>query len=80
MSKTANHFFYFSLNVPYHQCQALYDGSAPHAILTADSGKRVQIPVNHLKQCINSAGLKGRFRLTVDENHKFIEFVRVTMS
>ncbi|MFC3095770.1 DUF2835 family protein [Alteromonas sediminis] len=78
MSKPRNHFYFFSLNVPYQKCQALYDGGLPHAILTSDSGQRVQIPVVRLKQCINSNGLKGRYRLTVDENHKFIEFVRVT--
>jgi len=78
MSKAFKQYYFFSLNVPYHKCQALYEGGLPNAILTAENGKRVQIPVAHLKQCINSNGLKGRFRLTVNENHKFIEFVRVT--
>lgn len=78
MANPKHRYFYFSLSVPYHQCQALYDGTSPHAILTAESGQRVQIPTNQLKQCIDSSGLKGRFRLTVDEKHKLIDFVRVT--
>ena len=78
MTNKARQYFFFSLNVPYHQCQAMYEGGLPNAILTAENGKRVQIPIGHLKQCINSSGLKGRFRLSVDENHKFLEFVRVT--
>ena len=77
MNKTRVKYFFFTLKVPYFECQALYEGNQSSAILTAENGKRVQVPVSSLKHLIDSSGLSGRFRLSVDENHKFIEFVRV---
>jgi hypothetical protein len=69
--------YYFTLNVSYLDCQTLYRQSGMSAVLTADSGERVQVPIARLRQCITSQGLYGRFELSVDEQNKFIKFKKI---
>lgn len=69
--------YYFNLNVSYHECQLIYRQSALNAVLVADSGERVQVPMGRLRQCITNQGLRGRFELTVDERNKFIKFKKI---
>lgn len=69
--------YFFTLNEPYHKCTALYDGSIPVAVLTAESGKRVQIPAGQLRRFIDSRGLAGRFRLVVSKDNKIKNFERI---
>ncbi len=71
------HIYYFSLDVDYLDCQVFYTGQLQHAVLMSDEGYRVQIPVVNLRRYIDSRGLKGRFRLLTDLNHKIVSFERV---
>lgn len=69
--------FYFSINVPYIQCEALYSPSIPNIVMTAESGLNVQVPTSRLRPFVTTQGVKGRFRMTVDHNNKIIAFERV---
>ena len=46
--------FYFSISVPYTQCEALYSPSVPNVVMVAESGVRVQVPTGRLRQFITS--------------------------
>jgi len=69
--------FYFSINVPYTQCEALYSPAIPSVVMMAESGVRVQVPTNRLRQFITSDGVKGRFRMIVDQNNKIRTIERI---
>jgi len=69
--------FYFSINVPYTQCEALYSSAIPNVVMMAESGVRVQVPTNRLRQFITSDGVKGRFRMIVDQNNKIRTIERI---
>ncbi|MDC8831043.1 DUF2835 family protein [Alteromonas gilva] len=69
--------YFFSLNEPYHQCQALYSGTIPYVILTAETGERVQVPAGRLRQFIDSRGVCGRFRMVVSAQNKIKSFERI---
>lgn len=69
--------YYFSVNFPYSQCEALYSGNYPNVVLTADSGQTIQVPSNRIRPFISSAGLVGQFRMIVDENNKIKSFERL---
>jgi hypothetical protein len=45
--------------------------------MTSDCGKRVQLPVKNLRPFIESHGLRGRFRLVVNDVNKIDSFVKV---
>ena len=69
--------FYFSINVPYNQCEALYTPSIPNVVMLSESGLNVQIPTNRLRQFVTSIGVRGRFRMIVSADNKIKSFERI---
>lgn len=70
--------YFFSLSVPYNVCEKLYHTGNNTVVLTADSGERVQLPTMNLRPFVNRSGLKGRFRLIVDNKNKVRSFEKVS--
>lgn len=69
--------YYFTLSVPYVQCEILYHQDLPNVVVTAENGKRIQIPCVRLRPFIDNRGLVGRFRLTVNAINKIEAFERI---
>lgn len=69
--------FYFSLSVKYDYCERFYEPGFNTVVMTDDNGKRIQLPVLNLRPFVGPTGLHGRFRLTVGDNNKIKEFVKV---
>lgn len=69
--------YYFSVNFPYSQCEALYSGNYPNVVLTAESGQTIQVPSSRIRPFVSGVGLTGRFRLIVDKNNKIKSFERL---
>lgn len=66
--------YYFQLDVSYSECKQLYLPGNQSAVMTAETGQRVQVPIVHLRQYVTDAGIQGRFRLITTRTHKFIKF------
>jgi hypothetical protein len=45
--------------------------------MTAEDGKRIQLPVQNLRAHVSPFGIKGRFRLIIDGNNKIKIFEKV---
>ena len=43
----------------------------------AESGESIQIPTKNLRPFVTKAGIKGRFRLLIDENNKLKSFEKI---
>ncbi len=69
--------YYFSLSLEYELCERLYLPTVNTVVVTADNGKRVQLPVKNLRPFVSPIGIKGRFRLIVNQQNKIISFERV---
>jgi hypothetical protein len=67
-----NH-YYFSLNISYQQFLAHYNGAASNVMVVTENGLRLQLPATRFRPFLSQIGLKGRFRLTTDQNNKFIK-------
>lgn len=65
--------YYFSLNIPYQHFLVYYSGVASHVVVTTDNGVKIQLPASRFRPFLSYIGLKGRFRLTTDQNNKFIK-------
>lgn len=65
--------YYFSLNIPYQTFLAHYNGAASSVMVTTDNGLRIQLPATRFRPLLSQIGLKGRFRLTIDQNNKFLK-------
>lgn len=69
--------FYFTLSLKYELCEQLYVPGVNTVVMTADSGKRIQLPVKNLRPHVSPIGIKGRFRLMIDENNKMKSFEKI---
>lgn len=69
--------FYFTLSLKYELCERLYLPGVNTVVMTADNGKRIQLPVKNLRPHVSPIGIKGRFRLTIDDNNKIKSFEKM---
>ena len=69
--------YFFTLAVPYVQCENLYITGNNAVVLTADSGERIQLPTVNLRPYIDRQGLNGRFRLVIDNQNKVKSFDKI---
>jgi hypothetical protein len=69
--------YYFSINVPYSECEALYSPAVPSVVMQSESGLHIQVPTNRLRQFVTSLGVKGRYRMIVDANKKIKAFEKL---
>ncbi|WP_112479983.1 DUF2835 domain-containing protein [Vibrio variabilis] len=64
--------YYFTLNISYQQYLTHYTGHASSVLVYTDQGLRLQLPATRFRPFLTQLGLKGRFRLTTDQNNKFL--------
>ena len=69
--------FYFSLSLKYELCEQLYIPGINTVVMTADNGKRIQLPVKNLRPRVSPIGISGRFRLVIDDNNKIQSFEKI---
>ena len=69
--------FYFTLSLKYELCERLYVPGINTVVMTADNGKRIQLPTKNLRPHVSPIGIKGRFRLMIDENNKVKSFEKI---
>lgn len=65
--------YYFSLNISYQTFLAHYSGVASNVLVTTENGLRLQLSAVKFRPFLSQIGLNGRFRLTTDQNNKFIK-------
>ncbi len=69
--------FYFSLNVSPLECQQLYTGQSPTVTIEANNGQLVRLPIANMRRFVSPLGIRGSFRLTVNEDNKIVNFEQI---
>lgn len=64
--------YYLTLNISYQQYLTHYTGHASSILVYTDQGLKLQLPATRFRPFLTQLGLKGRFRLTTDQNNKFL--------
>ncbi|CCN34062.1 conserved hypothetical protein [Vibrio nigripulchritudo MADA3029] len=65
--------YQFSLNITYQEFLNHYSGAASSVIVYTDQGLKIQLPASRFRPFLSQIGVKGRFRLTTDQNNKFLK-------
>ena len=65
--------YYFTINISYQTYLAHYSGVASSVQVYTDQGLRLQLPASRFRPFLSQIGVKGRFRLTTDQNNKFVK-------
>ncbi|MCG3722068.1 DUF2835 family protein [Vibrio cincinnatiensis] len=66
-------YYFFSLNISYQTFLAHYSGVASYVIVMTENGLKLQLSAAKLRPFLSQLGIKGRFRLTTDQHHKFVK-------
>lgn len=72
-----NKFYYFRLNVSYQAFLSHYAGSASTVMVMTEQGLKLQLPASRFRSFLTQLGVKGRFRLTTDQNNRFLNLEQV---
>lgn len=64
--------YYLTLNISYQQYLTHYTGHASSILVYTDQGLKLQLPATRFRPFLTQLGLKERFRLTTDQNNKFL--------
>ncbi|MEH8020710.1 MULTISPECIES: DUF2835 family protein [Rheinheimera] len=72
------HRYFFNAMLSAEQCYGYYRGDIRNIIVTADDGMRIQLNFRHFQRFIESNGIKGRFRLTLDQQGGFISLEKIS--
>lgn len=72
-----NKFYYFRVNVSYQAFLSHYSGSASTVVVLTEQGLKLQLPASRFRGFLTQLGVKGRFRLTTDQNNRFVNLEQV---
>lgn len=65
-------YYYFSVYITYSEFQRLYSGSASTVVVSTEQGLTLQLPAIKLRPYLSQLGIRGRFKLTVDNNNRML--------
>lgn len=60
-----------NLMISPEEYQRLYQGAVRDVLATSVDGRRVRFPATILRPFVTHTGVRGRFRIVFDENHRF---------
>ena len=69
--------YFFRLDMSVRECEILYTPGINSVVMTAENGQRIQVPTPNLRPFVTMTGIKGRFRLVVNEQHKIQSFEKI---
>ncbi|WP_295402363.1 DUF2835 domain-containing protein [uncultured Thiocystis sp.] len=68
--------FYFSLEITASEYLRYYRGSAARVVVRAQDGRSLSLPAANLRRFVAADGVRGRFRLTVDDENRMVSLER----
>ncbi|EOX4098612.1 DUF2835 domain-containing protein [Vibrio alginolyticus] len=66
-------YYYFNLNISYQTFLSHYSGAASVVQVVTNNGLRLQLPAARFRPFLSQLGVRGQFRLTTDQNNKFLK-------
>jgi hypothetical protein len=70
--------YFFTLSASYEYCLRLYEPGIYAVIIIDEKGKKVQIPSKNLRPFVGPNGIRGRFRLQVDNANQLLSFEKMS--
>ena len=61
----------FHLTIDADDYLAYYAGMARSVVVTADDGRRIEFPAEHLRQFVSHQGINGYFEIEFDQHYRF---------
>ncbi|WP_245977581.1 DUF2835 family protein [Kushneria sinocarnis] len=65
------------LNLSAQQCRSYYAGAAEHIHTHSPDGRKVLLPARALHRIVGPSGVQGVYRMTYDDNGRFVSLERI---
>ena len=69
--------FEFTMSLSAERVRRIYQGAANSILVQSDDGLRLQLPAANFRAYVTSDGIRGRFRIAVDESNRIVELRRL---
>ena len=60
----------FSLSLPAAKIEAIYRGNARYILVESNEGLRLQLPAINFRGFVGADGIRGRFRVRIDDANR----------
>ncbi len=68
---------FIQLNISQADYLRVYSGQAKTVSAQSLDGERVQFPASILRQFVGHNGIQGHFKISVDDQNKFVSIARI---
>ena len=68
----------FNLDISSEEFLHYYKGVIQNVIVTTNENRTIQFPATFIQKFLSHDGVRGRFRLIYDQNHKLVSIDRVS--
>ena len=68
----------FRLQISQQDFLRYYQGEAVAVQVVAECGRRLRFPASRLRPLLSTHGIRGRFRLTVDDRNRFLSIQKLS--
>ena len=62
--------FEFSLDLPAHKIERIYQGNARYILVESDEGLTLQLPAINFRDHVAEDGIHGRFVVRIDDDNR----------
>ena len=69
--------FDFSISIPPESWSEFYRRPNSRIVATDVKGRRIQLAAKHFQKFVSREGIRGKFRLTLDENNDLVALDRL---
>jgi hypothetical protein len=67
----------FTLNISAEEYLQFYRGTAASVLTVTESGRQLQFPAAELRPYVSHTGIRGRFEIEFDDQHKLQRLTRL---
>ncbi len=70
--------YYFYIDIYYTELQRHYSGHAATIRVNTEEGPKIQFPATYLRPYVTQIGIRGRFKLVLDERNEILSLEQVS--
>lgn len=67
----------FSVSLTRDEVLAIYQGRIKTIMVLSDTGLRIEMNATHFMSFTTQNGIRGHFRMTLDDNNRFVKMVQL---
>jgi hypothetical protein len=67
----------FTVNLSHEEMLAIYNGAIKKVMVHSDTGLRIELNAYHFKAFTTMNGVRGRFKMVLDDNNKMLSLEKI---